>query len=369
MSSEDKRVKVFFDLTANGAPKGRIVFELFNDVVPKTAESFRALCTGEKGVSEKSGKPLTYKGSSFHRVIKDFMCQGGDFTHGTGIGGESIYGEKFEDENFKLEHDQPFLLSMANAGPNTNGSQFFITTVPTPHLNGKHVVFGKVIQGKGIVRQLERSEKGANDKPVEDWIIADCGEISDNDIKATAGADDGTGDVYEEVLGDNDFDVNQPELVFEAITNLKNIGTKLLKEGNLKGAFEKYSKATNYLEDYLPDDLSESNLNTLYSLQLSCYLNVSLVALKLQNGKKAVEAATKALAVENIDDKSKSKALYRKGMGYLLAKDEDSARASLEEALKILPNDSAIIAGLKEVKARLKARLDKQKKAMAKFFS
>jgi peptidylprolyl isomerase len=168
--------KVFFDVTADGSPLGRITMELFADVTPKTAENFRALCTGEKGTG-KSGKPLHYKGSVFHRVIPQFMLQGGDFTAGNGTGGESIYGTKFADENFKLKHNKPGLLSMANAGPGTNGSQFFITTVETPWLDGKHVVFGEVTSGMDVVKKIEAlgSQSGKTSKKV---VIADCGQLS-----------------------------------------------------------------------------------------------------------------------------------------------------------------------------------------------
>lgn len=167
--------KVFFDITIGGTPAGRIVMELRADVAPKTAENFRALCTGEKGMGT-SGKPLHFKGSSFHRIIPEFMCQGGDFTRGNGTGGESIYGTKFADENFTLKHTSPGLLSMANAGPNTNGSQFFLTTVATPWLDGKHVVFGSVVEGMDVVETMEQvgSRSGQTSQPV---VIADCGEL------------------------------------------------------------------------------------------------------------------------------------------------------------------------------------------------
>mmetsp|Transcript_6691 Transcript_6691/g.7002 ORF Transcript_6691/g.7002 Transcript_6691/m.7002 type:complete len:201 (+) Transcript_6691:19-621(+) len=170
--------KVFFDVSIGGQPAGRIVMGLFGDTVPKTAENFRALCTGEKGNSKISGKPLHYKGSKFHRVIPDFMIQGGDFTHGTGIGGESIYGGKFDDENFKVKHTAPGYLSMANAGPNTQGSQFFITTVKTPWLDGKHVVFGKVLEGMDVVKSIE-SQGSRSGTPSKEIRVTDSGEITE----------------------------------------------------------------------------------------------------------------------------------------------------------------------------------------------
>ncbi|KAK8955406.1 Peptidyl-prolyl cis-trans isomerase CYP19-1 [Platanthera guangdongensis] len=168
--------RVFFDIAIGGSSAGRVVMELFADTTPRTAENFRALCTGEKG-NGKSGKPLHFKGSTFHRVIPGFMCQGGDFTAGNGTGGESIYGAKFADENFIKKHTGPGILSMANAGANTNGSQFFICTEKTSWLDGKHVVFGQVVEGLNVIRDVEKvgSSSGRTSKTV---TIADCGQLS-----------------------------------------------------------------------------------------------------------------------------------------------------------------------------------------------
>ena len=167
--------KVFFDIEIDGEKAGRIVFGLFGETVPKTAENFRALCTGEKGVGN-AGKALHFKNSVFHRIIPGFMAQGGDFTNGDGRGGESIYGARFNDENFKLKHTKTHLLSMANAGPNTNGSQFFITFKETPWLDGRHVVFGEVIEGQDIVNELEKIGTGSGSTKKK-AVIVDSGEL------------------------------------------------------------------------------------------------------------------------------------------------------------------------------------------------
>jgi peptidylprolyl isomerase len=167
--------KVALDVSIGGEPAGTLTLELFADVVPKTAENFRALCTGEKGTGN-SGKPLSYKGSPFHRIIPGFMIQGGDFTRGNGTGGESIYGEKFADENFELKHTGPGILSMANAGPNTNGSQFFITVAETPWLDGKHVVFGKVVDGMDVLKKMEDQGSRSGQTKV-DVVLTDCKQL------------------------------------------------------------------------------------------------------------------------------------------------------------------------------------------------
>ncbi|KAI1641403.1 cyclophilin-like domain-containing protein [Biscogniauxia mediterranea] len=366
-----KRSLVYFDITIGKKPAGRITFELYNDIVPKTAENFRCLCTGEKGLS-KSGKPLTYKGSSFHRVIKQFMIQGGDFTAGDGTGGESIYGEKFEDENFELKHERPFLLSMANAGPGTNGSQFFITTVPTPHLDGKHVVFGEVKTGKSIVRQIENLRTQGSDRPTVDATISDCGELTGAAAEvSTAKVPDATGDPYEDFPEDETTEAPlDAAKILKIATDCKDFGNKAFKSGDVPLGLEKYQKGLRYLNE--EPDLKEAPEGTaakLDALRFTLNCNSALLNLKLESWEDAERSATAALAVRGISDAEKGKALYRRGVALVKLKDEDAAIASLEEARKLVPGDAAITKELDTVKKQAAARLAKEKAAYKKFFS
>uniref|UniRef100_A0A3Q3MPD1 peptidylprolyl isomerase n=1 Tax=Labrus bergylta TaxID=56723 RepID=A0A3Q3MPD1_9LABR len=177
MGIKVQRTRCFLDIGISNVLVGRVVVELFSDVCPKTCENFRCLCTGEKGVGKGTQKPLHYKGCLFHRVVKDFMIQGGDFSEGNGRGGESIYGGFFEDESFAVKHNKEYLLSMANRGKDTNGSQFFITTKPSPHLDGVHVVFGHVISGQEVVQTMENQKTDPNSRPYSEVKVLNCGEL------------------------------------------------------------------------------------------------------------------------------------------------------------------------------------------------
>ncbi|KAL8833389.1 MAG: hypothetical protein Q9170_004299 [Blastenia crenularia] len=379
MAPESSRSRVYFDIEIGNKKEGRITFELHNRgnlvilysidlVVPKTADNFRALCTGEKGTG-KSGKPLSYKGSIFHRVIKGFMIQGGDFTAGNGTGGESIYGEKFEDENFKLKHEKPLLLSMANAGPGTNGSQFFVTTVPTPHLDGKHVVFGEVLDGKGIVRKVENLKTQA-DKPIQDVKIVDCGQLSgDETVASSKKVPDSTGDPYEDFPEDQAGEIKAPETC-KIANELKDFGNKAFKAGDLNLALDKYQKGLRYLNEYPepekddPPELAKE----LATIRFTLHSNSALLQNKLKSYEDAQKSATIALEQKYIAGPDRAKAFYRKGLASLGLKDDDQAVKDFEEALNLAPGDAAITKELSTTKKKLTEQSKKEKAAYKKFF-
>lgn len=381
------RQRVWFDITVDSNAIGRVVFELFNDVTPKTAENFRALCTGEKGECKtKPGVPLHYKGSTFHRVIKRFMCQGGDFTNGNGTGGESIYGEKFQDENFIYKHERSFLLSMANAGPGTNGSQFFITTTPTPHLDGKHVVFGRVIAGRSVVRMIEDTPT-KSDTPTERIVIADCGELGADEVVETGRQKDEFGDGFESHPSDDDADVHNPMVALEAATQLKTIGTVIFKKGDWPNAQKKYMKAIKYLNvhPYLPPEALDFELQWM-TLRLSILLNSALVAVKEgtpSSYRLGVAQATKALEIHSdpveagtvhsmtkiLSPEERAKAYFRRGVCRAGLKDYDEAAKDLRAALDLVKGDRAIEAELKKVEETRQKEKKKAQQAYSKMFA
>lgn len=367
--------KAYFDITIGGSSKGRIVFEVYKDVVPKTAENFLKLCEGNAGMAKtKPDVPLSYKGSIFHRVIKDFMCQFGDFTNFDGTGGESIYGEKFEDENFQLKHDKPFLLSMANAGPNTNGSQAFITCVPTPHLDGKHVVFGEVIQGKRIVRLIEKQQtEDGTDKPMRDVKIDDCGLLPDDYVvpeDAEQTPTDEFGDNYEESLKDDSkVDIKDVNSVLKAVDTVKEIGTQLFKKQDYAHALQKYQKCDKFLKEYFPDDLSKEDMDRVNQLKVSNPLNIAICGLKVKDYRTVLVACSEVLYQEAADDKAKAKAFYRRGLAYYNVNDTDMALTDLEMATTFQQNDPAILKAINDTKKKRKEQSEKQKKSLSKMFS
>lgn len=368
------RPKAYFDISIGGTPKGRIVFELYKDVVPKTAENFLKLCEGKSGMAKsKPDVPLSYKGSIFHRVIKDFMIQFGDFTNFDGTGGESIYGEKFEDENFEIKHDKPFLLSMANAGPNTNGSQAFITCVPTPHLDGKHVVFGEVIEGKRLVRLIEKQQtEDGTDKPMHDVKVEGCGLLPD-DYEVPADAEqtptDEFGDNYEDSLKDDaKVDLKKVETVIKAIETVKDIGTKQFKEQNYEVALDKYKKCDKFLKEYFPDDLNEEDMKKINDFKVTVPLNIAIAALKTKDYRSVMVACSEVLYAEAADAKAKAKALYRRGLAYYHVNDTDMALADLEMATTFQPNDAAIAKAINDTIKKRKQETEKQKKSLSKMF-
>lgn len=297
--------RCWMDISIGGIPKGRIVYEMFDDTTPKTCKNFMTLCEGTEK-DEATGAQLAYKGSGFHRVIKGFMLQGGDFTNHDGTGGISIYGEKFEDENFERKHTRPGLLSMANAGPATNGSQFFVTTVPTPHLDGKHVVFGQVIKGMDLVREIEMLE-ATSDKPNQPCVIADCGTLK-------PGEDDGVvvdaSDPYpgfpDDLVGDHDKKTIAEEI--------RQSGNERYKGKSFPEALALYGKAERYATAVKDD-----------GMVTKCQLNSAAALLAMKSYAGVVKTCEQVLEKSGLDTDSKQKALSRSAQAKYYMKKWDSA--------------------------------------------
>ncbi|KAJ4833205.1 Peptidyl-prolyl cis-trans isomerase cyp40 [Turnera subulata] len=356
------RPRCFLDISIGGELEGRIVVELYNDVVPKTAENFRALCTGEKGIGPNTGVPLHYKGCRFHRVIKSFMVQGGDISAGDGTGGESIYGLKFEDENFELKHERKGML--ANSGPNTNGSQFFIATTRTSHLDGKHVVFGKVVKGMGVVRSIEHVTTGEADCPTVDVVIADCGEIPE-------GADDGIsnffkdGDIYPDWPVDLNENPNELSWWRDAVDSIKVHGNDHFKKQDYKMALKKHRKALRYLDVcWEKEGIDEEKSLALRKTKSQIFTNSAACKLKLGDVKGALLDTDFAIR----DGENNAKAFFRQGQAYMALNDVDNAVESFKNALQLEPNDAGIRNELKAARKKINDRRDQERKQYQKMF-
>ncbi|KAG0715792.1 Peptidyl-prolyl cis-trans isomerase D [Chionoecetes opilio] len=303
-------------------------------------------------------------------VIENFMVQGGDFTNHDGTGGESIYGDKFEDENFKHKHTCEGILSMANAGPRTNGSQFFITLADTPHLDGKHVVFGRVVKGLGVVKALGKV-KTDGDSPVERCIVTNCGEFSPGEAFGLVDDDDSP-DIYPQFPEDSDVEFSEATMaeLVSVISDIKEAGNTFFKTHQYPVAVFKYKKCLTYLNHIKEhctgqrDDFPPEAAATLGSLAVSCLLNHGLCCSKMGHFDRAITDCNKAL---ELDDKN-PKVYFRRGQAYNLSNDVESAREDLQKARDLEPNDKGILKELENVTRKIKAQREKEKKIYSKLF-
>ncbi|KAH6825476.1 peptidyl-prolyl cis-trans isomerase / cyclophilin-40 / rotamase [Perilla frutescens var. hirtella] len=353
VSGEEKAEVVcprcFLDISIGGEVEGRMVVELYKDVVPKTAENFRALCTGEKGVSPLTGVPLHYKGSHFCRIIRGLMVQGGAISVENGGDGESIYGLKFDDENFELKHSRKGMLSMANSGPNTNGSRFSIVTTQSARLDGKHVVFGKVIKGFGVLRSIEYVAVANDHYPTTDVVIVNCGEIPE-------GADDGTinffkdNDLYPDWPMDLDAKPDNASWMISAIESIKVIGNEYYKKHDFKMAVRKYRKALKYLDlCWEMPDITQEQCELLRKVKSQIFTNCSVCKLNLGDLEGALLDADFAIR----EKKDNAKAFYRQGQVHKALNNIDAAVESFQKALELEPTDGCIRKDLAIVKKKV----------------
>ncbi|CAG9782235.1 unnamed protein product [Diatraea saccharalis] len=361
--SQQRNPLVFLDITIDGESAGRIIIELRSDLVPKTAENFRALCTGEKGVSP-NGKPLHFKGVRFHRAVPQFMVQTGDILNGDGTGGESIYGPTFEDENFILKHDAG-VVSMANKGrPHTNASQFCITTVPCPQLDGTNVVFGKVLAGMAIVEEMQYCSKDG--RLLVECVIADCGEVVGS--WELGARDDRLPEHPSDLLHLEPLPLDR---LVSSIMEVKCIGNILFSKSRYKAAVRKYRKCLryiNYVQELINELKDDTQQNAYSEIMAShtqnCHLNLAACFVKLENYSLCVKACTEVL--EN--DSRNEKALYRRGQANFALKNYDAALSDLKQAEQVSPNNKAVQKLLEQVRYSKKKYNEVQKQRLSKFF-
>ncbi|KAH0831236.1 peptidyl-prolyl cis-trans isomerase [Lanmaoa asiatica] len=396
MSESAERPITYFDITIDGYPVGRIIFSLYADLVPKTAENFRALCTGESGIG-KSGKLLSYAGSKFHRVIK-----GQAISRLEMVPVESPSTEKsLRTEAFSVNHDRPFLLSMANAGKDTNGSQFFITVAQTHHLDGKHVVFGEVVKGKSIdcssrATILPHLAKSAGSSTTQRLRVTSPQIPSssppavfypptDPSLRESASPDD---DSYEDYPEDDARAPDDHEYAYTAANVIKSIGNALLTGKNNDGsragdpnpsaALEKYLKSLRYLDQHpsLPDDVPPQRQDEFNELRTVLLNNSALAALRTQPPDPALAVRQTARAyLLAVKTEHTAKALYRRAIAKVALKDDDGARSDLFEANTLLATEdplnlkAAISTELAKIMQREKEQREKEKKAYKKLFA
>ncbi|CAH2055921.1 unnamed protein product, partial [Iphiclides podalirius] len=349
---------VFLDIAIDGE-QGRIVVELRADIVPKTAENFRALCTGEKGIGV-NGKPLHYKGVRFHKAVSQFMVQGGDIINGDGTGGESIYGPTFEDENFKLEHEAG-VLSMANQGrPHTNGSQFCLTSVPCPQLDGRNVAFGRIRAGLGLLAEIQ-SCADEDGRPTVECLIENCGELEDPDNWDVC-CRDGTSDRLPEYPEDYHCDGISVEEWISGVSGVKSSGNAYFGRARYKTAARKYLKCLRYLSHLSHSMPSVYREIATYTHQ--CNLNLAACYTKLGDYRACVKYCTQVLHA----DAGNEKALYRRGQANFALKNYESALSDLKQVSALSPGNRAAQKLLEEVRATNRSYNETQKQRLSKFF-
>ncbi|QLG71333.1 hypothetical protein HG535_0B03730 [Zygotorulaspora mrakii] len=388
--------QIYLDISIAGEKIGRIVCELFAEKAPTTVKNFRSLCLEDHCIEED--KVLTYRGNYFHRIIKNFVVQCGDIIHcsgefvksdDAGKGGCSIFATReeihngnnselqcfgnFLDENLG-DFNASFYLAMANMGtPDSNSSQFFITTAVSPHLNGKHSIFGRVTHGKSVVRSIEYSKVDSDGFPLECIKIDQCGDwdILKGLPLFNASNDSIGGDTYEEYPDDNeDLDSEDFSAAYEAANIIKESGTLLYKKKDYKNAYFKYNKSLRYVNEFIPDiEVDAENNRKFTHLKIKLYLNMSLVSLKMKRYDEAIKFSSFLLDMNEVPNIDQCKALYRRGEAFVAKKHYENALQDYKSCQEINPDDRAVMDKILSLEKTLEDKKEKTKRNIAKFFS